>query len=114
MYEAVAPDHLHVMQNGVMYAIVNKDRKPTSTDGKKDTHTSPDGKRDTPTSPDGKRDTPTSPDGRKSTPTSTEGRVSHSRPSGNDGYEEIDIDFAMAKKKASHLVANSAWLVCSV
>ena len=103
VFENVAPDDHHVMQNGVMYAVVNKKRKPTSTDGKGDTPTSTDGKRDTPTSTDGKRDTPTS----------TNGAVCNSRPSGYDGYEEIDVDLAMAKKKGGHLVASSVELVCS-
>ena len=113
VFENVAPDDHHVMQNGVMYAVVNKKRKPTSTDGKGDTTTSTDGKRDTPTSTDGKRDTPTSTDGKRDTPTSTNGAVCNSRPSGYDGYEEIDVDLAMAKKKGGHLVASSVELVCS-
>lgn len=115
VFEDVAPDDLHVMKNGVMYAIVNKNKTVNSTDGKSGTPTSPDGRRDTHTSPDGRRDTPTSPDGRRDTPTSPEGRVSKSRRSGgNDGYEEVDIDFVMAKQKGSHLVASNARLVWSV
>ena len=159
--DAVAPDDHHVMQNGVMYAVVNKKRKPTSTDGKTDmliptdekrgTSTSTEGIRDTPTSTEGIRDTPTSTEGIKDTPTSTEGirdtststegirdtptstegirdtptstegirgtptstnrGMCSSKPSGYNGYEEIDVDFTLAKKKGGHHVTSSAELV---
>ena len=161
VFDAVAPDDHHVMQNGVMYAVVNKKRKPTSTYGKtdmpvptdekrgtptstegirdtptsterirdtptstegiRDTPTSTEGIRDTPTSTEGIRDTPTSTEGIRDTPTSTEGirdtptstnrGVCSSKPSGYDGYEEIDMDFALAKKKGGHHVTSSAGLV---
>lgn len=123
VFKDIAPDDHHVMQNGVMYAVVNKKRKPTSTDGKRDTTITTDGKRDTTiatdgkrdtTNPtDGKRDTPTSTDGKRDTATSTDGGVCSSRPSGYDGYKEIDVNLAMDRKKGGHLVASSAELVCS-
>ena len=99
VFGAVAPDDHHVMQNGVMYAVVNKKRKPASTDGKRDTTILADGKRKMPASTDGKRDTPTS--------TNT-GTCNSSKPSGYDGYEEIEVDFAMARTKDSHHVSSSA------
>ena len=99
--DAVAPDDHHVMQNGVMYAVVNKKRKPTSTDGKTDMLIPTDEKRGTSTSTEGIRDTPTS----------TNRRMCSSKPSGYNGYEEIDVDFTLAKKKGGHHVTSSAGLV---
>ena len=109
--DAVAPDDHHVMQNGVMYAVVNKKRKPTSTDGKTDMLIPTDEKRGTPTSTEGIRDTPTSTEGIRDTPTSTNRGMCSSKPSGYNGYEEIDVDFTLAKKKGGHHVTSSAGLV---